>query len=180
MVSFFGMLPTTGVKRSHMWQRCFSFHVTTHCCCCSCLVAKLCPILCDPMNCSMPVFPVLHNLHWVDDTIQPSHLLSPPSPPALNLSQHQGLFQWVSSSHQVASISELQASILLSTLPLYPYYYQTLPLPSSAPLPPPSPQFQDSSPSLSFHFFLPSFYYCRSHWASTKLCLHKRSPLFLI
>ena len=62
------------------------------------------------MYCSTPGFPVLHYLlefdqtHvlWLGDAIQPSHLLSPPSPPALNLSQHQGLFQWVGSSHQVA------------------------------------------------------------------------------
>ena len=71
--------------------------------CCS--VAKLCPALCDPMDCSTPGLPVLHYLpefaqthvHWVGDTIQPSHPLSPPFPPALNLSQHQGIFQWVDS-----------------------------------------------------------------------------------
>ena len=62
------------------------------------------------MDCSMPGLPVHHQLlqftqthiHRVSDAIQPSHPLSSPSPPALNLSQHQGLFQWVSSSHQVA------------------------------------------------------------------------------
>ena len=48
------------------------------------------------------------HVHWVDDAIQSSHPLSPPSLPALNLSQHQGLFQWVSSSHQVAKGLELQ------------------------------------------------------------------------
>ena len=48
------------------------------------------------------------HVHWVSDAIQPSHPLSPPSPPAFNLSQHQGLFQWVSSSHQAAKILELQ------------------------------------------------------------------------
>ena len=64
-------------------------------------VAQLCPPLCDPMHCSMPSFPVHHQLlelaqshvHRVGDAIQPSHPLSSPSPPALNLSQHQGLFQ---------------------------------------------------------------------------------------
>ena len=68
------------------------------------------------MDCSMPGFPVLHHLpefvqthvHWVGDVIQPSYPLSPASPPALNLSQHQGLFQWVGSSHQVAKVLELQ------------------------------------------------------------------------
>ena len=48
------------------------------------------------------------HVHWVGDAIQPSHPLSSPSPPALNLSQHQGLFQWVSSSYQVAKVLELQ------------------------------------------------------------------------
>ena len=83
-------------------------------CCYS--MAKLCPPLHDPMDCSMPGFLVLHPLpelaqthvHWVSDAIQPSHLLSPPSLPALNLSQHQGPFQWVGSSHQVAKVLELQ------------------------------------------------------------------------
>ena len=64
----------------------------------------------------MPDFPVLHYLpefvlthvHWVNDAIQTSHSLSPPSPPALSLSQDQGLFQWVGSSHQVAKVLELQ------------------------------------------------------------------------
>ena len=72
----------------------------TFTCCCS--VAKSRLTLCDPMDCSMSGFLVLLDLpefaqthvHWVDDTIQPSHSLFPPSP-ALNLSQHQGLFQWV-------------------------------------------------------------------------------------
>ena len=72
--------------------------------------------LCDPMDCSTPGFPVLHYLpgicsnscHWVNDAIQPSHPLPPPFPPALNLSQHQGLFQWVSYLHQVVKLLELQ------------------------------------------------------------------------
>ena len=68
------------------------------------------------MNCSIPGLPVHHQLlelaqthvHWVSDVIQPSHSLLSPSPPAFSLSQHQGLFQWVSSSHQVAKVLELQ------------------------------------------------------------------------
>ena len=64
--------------------------------------------LCHPMNCSTPGLPVHHQLleftqthvHRVGDAIQPSHPVSSPSPPAFSLSQHQGLFQWVSSSHQ--------------------------------------------------------------------------------
>ena len=75
-----------------------------HCCCCS--LSKSCPTLCNPRDCSTSGFPILHYLpkfaqthvHWVNNSIQPSHPLSPPSPPALSLSQHQGLFQWASSS----------------------------------------------------------------------------------
>ena len=75
-----------------------------------------CVWLCDPMNCSMPGLLVHHQLlestqthvHWVSDAIQSSHPLSFPSPPALNLFQHQGLFKWVSSSHQVAKVLEFQ------------------------------------------------------------------------
>ena len=74
--------------------------------------SKVCLTLCD---CSTPGFPVLHHLlefsethvHWVIDAIQPSYPLSPTFPPALNLSQHQSLLQWVGSSHQVAKGLEL-------------------------------------------------------------------------
>ena len=79
-------------------------------------VSQSCLTLCNPMDCSTPVLPVHHQLleftqthvHWVGDAIQPSRPLSSPSPPTLNLSQHQGLFQWVSSFNQVAKLLELQ------------------------------------------------------------------------
>ena len=79
-------------------------------------VAQSCPTLCDPMNCSTPGLPVHHQLpeftqthvHWVCDAIQPSHPGSSPSPPAPNPSQHQSLFQWVRSSHEVSKVLELQ------------------------------------------------------------------------
>ena len=72
-----------------------------------------------PMNRSTPGLPVHHQLPestqthvlWVGDVIQPSHPLSSPFPPALNLSQHQGLFKWVSSSHQVATVLEFSFNI---------------------------------------------------------------------
>ena len=72
--------------------------------------------LCDPMDCSTPSLPVHHQLseltqthiRWASDAIQPSHPLLSPSPPAFNLSQHQGLFKWVSSLHQVAIVLEFQ------------------------------------------------------------------------
>ena len=97
-----GSIPSQGTKILHTTQ--FSS------------VAQWCPTLCDPMDCSMPGLPVHHQLpelaqthgHWVGDAIQPSHLLSSPSPPAFNLSQHQGLFQGVSSLHQVAKVLDFQ------------------------------------------------------------------------
>ena len=78
-------------------------------------VAQSCPTLYDPMDCSTPGFPVHHQLreftqihaHWVSDAIQPFHPLLSPRP-AFNLSQHQGLFKWVSSSHEVAKGLEFQ------------------------------------------------------------------------
>ena len=79
-------------------------------------VTQSCLTLCDPVDCSTPGFPVHHHLpetaqthiYWVGDAFQIFHPLSSPSPSAFNLSQHQGLFQWVSSSHQVAKVLELQ------------------------------------------------------------------------
>ena len=79
-------------------------------------VAQSCPILCNPMNHSTPGLPVHHQLpeftqthvHRVSDAIQPSYLLSSPSPLAPNPSQHQSLFQWVNSSHEVAKVLEFQ------------------------------------------------------------------------
>ena len=98
-------------------------------------VAQLCPTLCDPMDCSLPgssihgifqarvlewvaiAFSYVHqqlpeltqtHAHWIGDAIQPSHPLSSPSPPTFSLSQCQGLFQWVSFSHQVAKVLEFQ------------------------------------------------------------------------
>ena len=77
-------------------------------------VSQSCPTLCDPMNRSTPGLPVHHKLpeftqthvHWVSDANQPSHPLSSPFPAAFKPSQHQGLFQWVNSSHEVAKVLE--------------------------------------------------------------------------
>ena len=79
-------------------------------------VTQSCPTLWDPMVCSTPGFPVHHQLpeftqthiRWVNDAIHPSHPLSSPSPPTFNLSQHQDLFKWISSSQQVAKVLEFQ------------------------------------------------------------------------
>ena len=120
MSSFFPWIavPKENFCRQH-WPQIISTQVLgwkigVSICCCS--VAKLCPTLCVPMDCRTPGFPILHYLpefaqthsHWVSDAIQPSHPLSPPSLPAFSLSQHQGLFQWVDSSHQVVKVLELQ------------------------------------------------------------------------
>ena len=80
------------------------------------LSPQLCPTFCNPMNCSTPGLPVHHQLpefsltrvHRVNDAIQLSHPLSSPSPPAPNSSQHQSLFQWVNSLHEVAKALEFQ------------------------------------------------------------------------
>ena len=86
-------------------------------CVCCCSVVKSCPTLCDSMWLhSTPGLPIPHYLlelaqvhvHWISDAFQPSHPLLSSSPFAFNLSQHQALFQWVNSSHQVARVLELQ------------------------------------------------------------------------
>ena len=79
-------------------------------------VTQSCPTLCNPMDYSTPGFPVHHQLlelaqtrvHWVYDATKPFHPLPTPSSPACNLFQHQGLFQWVSSSHKIAILLEFQ------------------------------------------------------------------------
>ena len=89
-------------------ERRIIYHWSTSCCC---SVAKSCPTLCNPMDCSTPGFPVLH--FWVSLNSCPlsQGCISssvPPSPLAFSLSQHQGLFQWVYCSHQVIKVLELQ------------------------------------------------------------------------
>ena len=79
-------------------------------------ITQSCLTLCEPVDCSMPGLPVHHQfleftqtrVHWVSDAIQPSQPLSSPSPPAFKLPQHQGVFKWVSSLHQVAKVLEFQ------------------------------------------------------------------------
>ena len=93
-------------------------------CCYS--VTQLCLTLCDPINCSMPGFPVLHNLlefaqthvHWSGDAIQPLHPPLSPSPPAFNLSEHQGLFQRGSSSDEASGGQSIRVSASASVLPM--------------------------------------------------------------
>ena len=104
--------PEFSVSSFTLIKKLFSSSSLSVICCCYCSVAQSCSTLCDSMDGSMPGFHVLHYLpefaqthvHWVGDATQPSHPLSPSSPPALNLSQHQGLSQWVSSLHEVTTI----------------------------------------------------------------------------
>ena len=100
--------PETGSIYLFIWEIQFNY--------CYYSVTQLCLTLCDPMNCSTPGFPALHYLpefaqthvRWVNDVIQSFHPLLLPSPPAFSFAQHQGLFQWVCSSHQVANVLEVQ------------------------------------------------------------------------
>ena len=99
------------MANKYMKKKCYTLHVIQFS-----SVTQSWPTLRDPMICSRPGLPVYHQLpeftqthvHWVGDAIQPSHPLSSPSPPAPNPFQHQGLFQWVSSLHEVAKVWEFQ------------------------------------------------------------------------
>ena len=99
-------------------------------------VTESSPTLGNPTDCSMPGLPVHHQLleltqthvHWVSDAFPPSHPLSSPSPPAFNLSQHQGLVQWVGSFHQVAKVLHVLIGFDKYTCPVKPSQlsYRTL------------------------------------------------------
>ena len=117
--------PQASLVESILAKRCLCTHGRTLCCCCCCSAVKSAKslILCDPLCCSMPGCTVLHyypefaqiHVHGVTDALQSSHLLLPPSPPALNLSQHQGLVQGVGSLHQVAKVLEHQCESATGT-----------------------------------------------------------------
>ena len=104
---------STQINKNSKTNICTQIHIILNCCF---LVSQSCLTLWDPMDCSKPGFQVRHYLlefaqaqvHWIGDAIQPSCPLSSPSLPAFNLSQHQGLFWWVSSLHQVAKVLEFQ------------------------------------------------------------------------
>ena len=114
-ISFPGHVTDPGIKPT---VSCIGRQMLYHCANIpfSSVQSPVVPTLCDPMNCSTPRLPVHHQLpeftqthvHRVGDAIRPSHPLSSPPPPAPNPSQHQGLFQWVSSSHEVAEVLEFQ------------------------------------------------------------------------
>ena len=105
----------------HSWHTFFLIFFYFFCCCCS--VTQLCPTVCDPMDCRMQGFSVLHYLpefgqthvHWIGHAIQPYHLLLPPFPPSLSLYQHQGILQWAGFASSGQSIG---ASASASVLPM--------------------------------------------------------------
>ena len=154
--------------------------IPTPLCCCS--VAKPCSSLCDPMDCSTPGFPVLHHLpefaqthvHRVRGAIQPSHPLSPPSPPAFSLSQHQGLFQWVSSLHQVAKVLELQLhhqsfQCVLKTDFLLDWLVGSPCSPRDSQESSPAPQFKSINSSALSFLHSPTLISIHDHWKNQSL-----------
>ena len=145
-------------------------------------VAQLCLILCHPMDCSRPGFPVRHYLpeltqthvHRVSDVIQPSHPLSSPSPPAFNLSQHQGLFKWVSSSHQVAKVLEFQLQHqsyrwTTRTDLLYDGLVRYLCSPRDSQESSPTPQFKSINSSVLSFLYGPTLTSIHDYWQNHSL-----------
>ena len=145
-------------------------------------VAQACPTLCDPMNRSTPGLPVHHKLpkftqthaHWVGDAIQPSHPLLSSSPPAPNPSQHQGPFQWVSSSHEVAKVLEFQlqhqsfqwttrTDLLQDGLVGFPYS------PRDSQESSPTPQFKSINSSALSFFYHRTLTSIHDHWKNHSL-----------
>ena len=145
-------------------------------------VPQSCLILCDPMNHSTPDLPVHHQLpefthtdvHWVGDAIQPSHSLSSPSPPTPSPSQHQGLFQWVSSSHEVAKVLEFQlqyqsfqwtprTGLLYDGLVGYPCS------PRDSQESSPTPQFKSINSSVLSFLHSPTLTSIHDHWKNHSL-----------
>ena len=145
-------------------------------------VAQSCPTLCDPMNRSTPGLPVHHQLpeftqthvHRVGDAIQPSHPRSSPSTPAPNPSQHQGLFQWVSSSHEEAKVLEFQpqhqscqwtprTGLLSDGLAGFPYS------PRDSQEPSPIPQFKSINSSTLSFLHSPTLTSIHDHWKNHSL-----------
>ena len=139
-------------------------------------VAQLCLTLCNPIDCSTSGFSVHHQLseftqthvHWVSDAVQPSHLLSSPSPPAFNLSQHQGI-QWVSSSHQVAKVLEFQLQhqsfqCIFRTDFLEDGLVGSPCSPRDSPESSPTPQFKSINSSALSFLYSPTFTSIHDYW----------------
>ena len=153
-------------------------------CCCS--VAKSCLTLCDPVYCSMPDFPVLHcllefaqtHVHWVGNAIQPSHPLLPPSPPALNLSQNQGLFpmRWLFPSDG-QSIGTPASALLMNIQCWFPLVLNGLSslLPKGLSRVFPAPQIESNNSSVLSLLYGPTLEAINDYWKNhsfnnTNLC----------
>ena len=138
-------------------------------------VAQSCLSFCDHMDCSTRGLPVHHHLpeltqihvHRVGDAIQWSHPLSSPSPPAFNLSQHQGLFKWVSSSHQVAKVLELQHQSfqwIFRTDFLYDWLVGSPCSPRDSQESSPTPQFKSINSSVLSFLYSPTLTSIHDSW----------------
>ena len=165
-----------------LWH-CASFRCTVKWfSCCGCSVTHLWPTLCDPKGCSTPCLPVPHHVlkfanvhaHYISDAIQPSHPLMPSSPFALNLSQHQGLFQWVS-----CSPSDDQNTGASASATVFPTSFQgwfPLRLTGLSSLPSkglsgvsPAPQFEGINSLALFLLYGVSLTTVRGHWENHSL-----------
>ena len=140
------------------------------------------PTLCDPMKLSTAGLPVHHQLleftqthvHWFGDTIPPSHPLSSPSPPTFNLSQHQGLFQWVSSLHQVAKVLEYQLQHqsfqwIFKTDFLWDWLFGYPCRPSDSQESSPTPQFKSINSSVISFLYSPTLTSIHGSWKNHSL-----------
>ena len=145
-------------------------------------VTQSSPTLCNPMDCSTRGLPVHHQFpgftqthaHWVSDAIQPSHPLSSPSTPAFNLSQHEGLFKWVSSSHQVAKVMEFQLQHqsfqwIFRTDFLQDGLVWSPCSPRDSQESSPTPQFKSISPSALSPLYSPTLTPTYEHWKNHSL-----------
>ena len=144
-------------------------------------VTQSCPTL-QPMDFSTPGLPVYQQLpeftqthvHWVGDAIQPSHPLSSPFPPALNLSQHHGLCKWVSSSHQLAKVLEFQLQHqsfqwIFRTDFLYDGMVGSSCSPRDSQESSPTPQFKSISSSVLSFLYSPTLTSIHDHWKNHSL-----------
>ena len=124
------------------------------------------------MDCSMTGFPVLHHLlefaqthvHWIDDAIQPSHPLSSPPPSALNLFQHQGLFQWVGSLYQVAKVLQLKHQSFQWILISFRIDWFDLPAVQGTLKSSPTPQLKSVNSSMVSFLYGPTFTSIHGYW----------------
>ena len=143
--------------------------------------SQSCPTLCDPTDCSTPGFPVHHQfleltqtqVHWVGDAIQLSHPLSSPSPPAFNLSQHQSLFKWDSSSHQVAKVLEFQLQHqsfqwIFRTDFLYDWLVGSPCCPRDSQESSPTPQFKSINSLVLSFLYSPTLTFIHDYWKNQR------------